>query len=158
MVDDILELVLDLLFDGTTALADAQKVPLALRALLYVLLTAALMGIAAYLAWQGVQENSILLLLLASGILIGSLVLLAVNLKKLRRPREPAQFLRLVRMLRFWITRCPAPPESAGAMLRRFPAAAIRRRPGPPRRGWPPLPAPGNRIHRARFCRRCRAP
>ena len=47
MVDDILELVLDLLFDGTTALADAQKVPLAVRALLYVLLTAALMGIAA---------------------------------------------------------------------------------------------------------------
>ena len=45
------------------------------------------MGIAAYLAWQGVQENSILLLLLASGMLIGSLVLLAVNLKKLRRPR-----------------------------------------------------------------------
>ena len=87
MVDDILELVLDLLFDGTTALADAQKVPLAVRALLYVLLTAALMGIAAYLAWQGVQENSILLLLLASGMLIGSLVLLAVNLKKLRRPR-----------------------------------------------------------------------
>ena len=87
MVDDILELVLDLLFDGTTALADAQKVPLALRVLLYVLLTAALMGIAAYLAWQGMQENSILLLLLASGMLIGSLVLLAVNLKKLRRPR-----------------------------------------------------------------------
>ena len=86
MVDDILELVLDLLFDGTTALADAQKVPLAGRALLYVLLTAALMGIAAYLAWQGVQESSILLLL-ASGMLIGSLVLLAVNLKKLRRPR-----------------------------------------------------------------------
>ena len=79
MVDDILELVLDLLFDGTTALADAQKVPLAVRALLYILLTAALMGIAAYLAWQGVQENSILLLLLASGMLIGSLVLLAVN-------------------------------------------------------------------------------
>ena len=156
MVDDILELVLDLLFDGTTALADAQKVPLAVRALLYVLLTAALMGIAAYLAWQGVQESSILLLLLASGMLIGSLVLLAVNLKKLRRPREPAQFLRLVRMLRFWIARrCY---EGAGAMLRRFPAAAIRRRPGPPRRGWPPLPTPGNRIHRARFCRRCRAP
>ena len=38
MVDDILELVLDLLFDGTTALADAQKVPLAVRALLYGLL------------------------------------------------------------------------------------------------------------------------
>ena len=82
MVDDILELVLDLLFDGTTALADAQKVPLAVRALLYGLLTAALMGIAVYLTWRGVQENSILLLLLASGMLIGSLVLLAVNLKK----------------------------------------------------------------------------
>lgn len=73
-MDDILELLLDILFDGTLHAVESKKVPLLIRVLLGLVLAAIVLGISGLLIAAGVNSGNIAITILGIAFLCAALI------------------------------------------------------------------------------------
>ena len=82
MLDDIIEIVLELIFDGMVAATGSKKVSMPIRIGLGVLLSAIVICICGMLLYVGIESSSILLIILSVVLLAAAAIWIASKVKK----------------------------------------------------------------------------
>ena len=82
MLDDIIEILLELIFDGMIDATGSKKVPMPIRIALGILLPAIVVGVCGLLLYIGINSGSILLIIISVVLLAAAAIWVYSKVKK----------------------------------------------------------------------------
>ena len=86
-MDDVIELVLELILDGMVEAAGSKHVPLPIRIILTTLLAIFVLGVFGLLLWIGIQNKSVLMIIIVAALLIACIIGIYFKVKKYRNKK-----------------------------------------------------------------------
>lgn len=93
MLDDIIEILLEIVLDGALEAVGSQKVPMPVRILLGGLILGLALAVVGLIAWTGISNGSILLVIIAAVLLVGMTILTIRKRKKFKKEQKEENWL-----------------------------------------------------------------
>ncbi len=88
MIDGIVDIILDLILEGTMGAAGSKRAPFPIRFLSIVLILLFFLGIAGFLFWNGIYSQKGFPIILGSLFLVGFSVFVSLKIRGWRRQKK----------------------------------------------------------------------